>query len=83
MEAKIWLREIKKTFEVVVGEYKKTIFDAYMLNGEASYWWEVKQVLEESGVTSWIRFTKLLLEKYLPKNLENQIELNMSLSICQ
>ena len=34
VEAKIWLREIKKTFEVVgVGEGKKTIFDAYILNG--------------------------------------------------
>ena len=53
VEAKIWLREIKKTFKVVgVGENKKTIFDAYMFNRETNYWWEAKQVLEESSVIS-------------------------------
>ena len=32
VEAKIWLREIRKTFEIVGGEEdKKTIFDAYCL----------------------------------------------------
>ena len=68
----MWPREIKKTSEIVgVEEDKTTIFDAYILNGEANYWWEAKQVLEESSVISWIRFTKLLLERYLPKNLKN------------
>ena len=38
VEAKIWLSEIKKTFKIVGSEEdKKTIFDAYMLNGEANY----------------------------------------------
>ena len=46
VEANIWLREIKKTFEIVdVEEDKKTLFDAYMLNGEANYWWEAKQAI--------------------------------------
>ena len=76
VEAKIWLREIKKTFEIVGAEEdKKTILDAYMLNGETNYWWEAKQIAEESSVISWTRFTKLLLEKYFPKHIENQIEL--------
>ena len=39
VKAKIWLREIEKTFEIVgVKEDKKTIFDTYMFNGEANYW---------------------------------------------
>ena len=48
-----------------------------MLNWEATYRWEAKQVLEESSVISWTRLTKLLLEKYFFKNLENQIELKI------
>ena len=72
----MWLRKIEETFEIVgIEEDKKTIFDAFMLNGEANYWWIAKLVLEESSVISWTRFTKLLLEKYVPKHLENHIEL--------
>ena len=46
-----------------------------MLNGEANYQWEDKRVLEESSGISLTRSTKLFLEKYVPKHLENQIEL--------
>ena len=39
VEAKIWLKKIKKTYEIVGVEWdKKTIFNAYMLNGKANYW---------------------------------------------
>ena len=30
---------------VGVYEDKTTIFDTYMLNGEANYWWEAKQAI--------------------------------------
>ena len=56
---------------VDVEEDKKTIFDTYMLNREANYWREAKQVLEECSMIAWTRFTKLILEKYFPKHLEN------------
>ena len=46
-----------------------------MLNVEANNWWEAKRFLEESSVMSWTRFTKLFLEKYVLKHLENQMEL--------
>ena len=46
-----------------------------LLNEEANYWWEANQVLEESSVISRNRFTKLFLKKYVPKHLENHIEL--------
>ena len=67
VEAKIWLREIEKTFEMVdVEDDKKTILDAYMLNRMGNYWWEAKLVLEESSVISWSRFKKLFLNKHVP-----------------
>ncbi|XP_074355258.1 uncharacterized protein LOC141693960 [Apium graveolens] len=76
VEARVWLREIEKTFEIVdVKEEKKTIFAAYMLKGEANYWWEAKKTLETTFPIPWTRFTKLFLEKYFPKYMENQMEL--------
>lgn len=46
VEARVWLKEIEKTFEIVgVEENRKTIFAAYMLKGEANYWWEAKKGL--------------------------------------
>ncbi|XP_074342240.1 uncharacterized protein LOC141679718 [Apium graveolens] len=76
VEARVWLREIEKTFEIVdVEEEKKTIFAAYMLEGEANYWWEAKKTLETTFPIPWTRFTELFLEKYFPKYMENQMEL--------
>nr|XP_017245279.1 PREDICTED: uncharacterized protein LOC108216926 [Daucus carota subsp. sativus] len=92
VEAKIWLTEIEKTFEIVgVEENKKTIFAAFMLKGEANYWWEAKKKLEGSNVIPWARFTELFLEKYFPKHLENQMEIkflelkqgNMSVAVYE
>ncbi|XP_074374397.1 uncharacterized protein LOC141714798 [Apium graveolens] len=71
-----WLREIEKTFEIVdVEEEKKTIFVAYILKGEANYWWEAKKILENTFPIPWTRFTELFLEMYFPKYIENQMEL--------
>ena len=76
VEARAWLKEIEKTFEIVgVEEDKKTIFATYMLKGEANYWWEAKKTMEGNAVISWTRFTQLFLEKYFPKYLKNQMEL--------
>ena len=76
IEARTWLKEIEKAFEIVsVEEDKKTLFASYMLKGEANYWWEAKKGLEGANVITWERFTELFLEKYYPKYLENQMEL--------
>ncbi|XP_074347033.1 uncharacterized protein LOC141685854 [Apium graveolens] len=76
VEARVWLCEIEKTFEIVdVKEEKKTIFAAYMLKGEANHWWEAKKTLETTFPIPWTRFTELFLEKYFPKYMENQMEL--------
>ncbi|XP_074335026.1 uncharacterized protein LOC141672325 [Apium graveolens] len=67
---------IEKTFEIVgVEEDKKTIFAAFMLKGEANYWWEAKRTIEDNPVIPWERFTTLFLEKYFPRHLEQQMEL--------
>ncbi|XP_074323496.1 uncharacterized protein LOC141660410 [Apium graveolens] len=74
--ARVWLREIKKTFEIVgVENDKKTLFAAYMLKEEANYWWEAKRNLEGTTVISWDRFMEIFLEKYFPRHMEAQMEL--------
>lgn len=75
IKARAWLREMEKTFEIVgVEENKKTIFAAYLLKGEANFWWEAKMTTEGTGTITWTRFTELFLEKYVPKYLKNQLE---------
>ena len=47
VEAKAWLKEMEKAFELVkVGEDQKTTYASYFLKGEASYWWESTRALE-------------------------------------
>ncbi|XP_074363144.1 uncharacterized protein LOC141703561, partial [Apium graveolens] len=76
VEARVWLREIEKTFEIVdVEEEKKIIFAAYMLKGEANYRWEANKTLETTFPIPWTRFTELFFQKYFPKYMENQMEL--------
>ncbi|WOG86073.1 hypothetical protein DCAR_0205270 [Daucus carota subsp. sativus] len=76
VEARVWLKEIEKYFEIVgVEEDKKMIFVGFILRGEANYWWEVKRVMEGTTTIPWDRFSHLLLEKYYPKHLEKQMEI--------
>ena len=89
LKAIIRLRKIKQTSEIVgIEEDMEGISDACMLNRETNYWQEVKQVLEESTVISWIRFPKLLLEKYFPIKKTQRIKQSskfqsLSKRICQ
>lgn len=76
VEARAWLKEMEKSFEIIdVEDEKKTIFAAYLLKGEANYWWEAKKALEGAGVVTWERFTELFLEKYFPDYMEGQMEI--------
>ena len=76
IEAKAWLKEIEKTFELVqVGEDQKIVYASYCLKGEANYWWESMRVIEGEGVIPWARFNELFLEKYFPVFMQNQMEL--------
>ncbi|XP_074342701.1 uncharacterized protein LOC141680347 [Apium graveolens] len=49
-------------------------YASYFLKGEANYWWESTCSLEEEGPVPWTRFTELVLEKYFPDYLQNQLE---------
>ena len=76
VEARAWLKEIEKSFEILgVEERHKTIFASYILKGEANYWWESKRNLETDDVIPWDRFTRLLLDKYFPRFMETQMDI--------
>lgn len=68
MEARAWLKEIKKSIEILsIAENQKTVFATYLLKGEANHWWESKKNLEGDGVVTCERFSLLFLEKYFPE----------------
>ncbi|XP_074350888.1 uncharacterized protein LOC141690135 isoform X1 [Apium graveolens] len=76
IEAMAWLKEIEKALAIVrVGEAQKTVYASYFLKGEANYWWEYKKALEDAGMITWERFTELFLEKYFPRYMWNQMEI--------
>ena len=76
MEARAWLKEMEKSFEILqIADDQKTVFATYMLKGEANFWWESKKNLEGEGIITWERFSKLFLDKYFPKYMEGQMEL--------
>lgn len=76
-EAQIWIKEIEKAFKVTqTAENMKTTFAAYMLKGEANFWWETIEAREENKNLELNRFKELFLEKYIPPCLESQMEIN-------
>jgi hypothetical protein len=76
VEAKAWLKEIEKSFEILdTGNAQKTTFAAYLLKGEANYWWEAKKNMEPEGVITWERFSEIFLEKYFSTYMEAEMEI--------
>ncbi|XP_074351873.1 uncharacterized protein LOC141691022 [Apium graveolens] len=76
IEARVWLKEIKKAFALVkVSEEEKTKFASYYLKNETTYWWETVKVLEGTDDVAWYRFKELFLEKFFPQFVQDQIEL--------
>ncbi|XP_027903585.1 uncharacterized protein LOC114163474 [Vigna unguiculata] len=68
-EADAWLRKCEKIFKVMNCEdEKKLLFAAYLLNGDAEYWWAgMQQQMENSEEpVSWANFRTRFLEKYFP-----------------
>ena len=75
IEARAWIKEMEKAFEILgIEEAQKTVFATYLLKGEANYWWESKKNLETTAIITWTRFTTLFLEKYFPVFMEAQME---------
>ena len=76
VEARAWLKEMEKSFKILsIDEAQKTVFATYLLKGEANYWWEAKKNMEMDAVITWERFSRLFLDKYFPRFMENQMEL--------
>lgn len=76
VEARDWLKEMEKSFEILsIEEAQKTVFATYLLKGEANYWWEAKKNMEVDAIITWQRFVQIFLEKYFPRFMENQMEL--------
>ena len=76
VEARAWLKEMEKSFEILsTEEAQKTVFATYLLKGEANYWWEAKKNMETDAIITWERFSQLFLGKYFPRFMENQMEL--------
>ena len=67
---------MEKSFEILsIDEAQKTVFATYLLKGEANYWWEAKKNMEMDVVITWERFSRLFLDKYFPRFMENQMEI--------
>ncbi|KAL8146752.1 hypothetical protein AgCh_004479 [Apium graveolens] len=70
VEARAWLKEMEKSFEILsTDEAQKTVFATYLLKGEA------KKNMETDAIITWERFSQLFLGKYFPRFMENQMEL--------
>ncbi|XP_063942816.1 uncharacterized protein LOC135150444 [Daucus carota subsp. sativus] len=75
--AQTWLKEMEKCFELVPAcAEQKTKFASHYLKNEATYWWESVKNMEGTVEISWERFKELFLEKYFPRFLQDQMELN-------
>lgn len=76
VEARAWLEEMKKSFKILsIAENQKTVFAAYLLEGEANHWWKSKTNLEVKGFVTWGRFSLLFLEKCFPNYMKIQMEI--------
>ncbi|KAL8119802.1 hypothetical protein AgCh_017061 [Apium graveolens] len=76
VEARAWLKEMEKSFEILsTDEAQKTVFATYLLKREANYWWETKKNMETDAIITWERFNQLFLGKYFPRFMENQMEI--------
>ncbi|XP_063942407.1 uncharacterized protein LOC135150191 [Daucus carota subsp. sativus] len=75
--AQTWLMEMEKCFELVPANVEqKTKFASHYLKNEATYWWESVKNMEGTVEITWERFEELFLEKYFPRFLQVQMELN-------
>lgn len=75
-KAYTWIREIEKVFEITnCLEEQKVKFATYSLRDEALFWWDVVEKTTDDKVSKLEDFKKLFREKYIPRNIENEMEL--------
>ncbi|XP_004514096.1 uncharacterized protein [Cicer arietinum] len=70
-KADIWLQEIEKIFDILhCPDKMKVEYVAYLLIGEAEYWWQgARQITEGNHEDmTWEVFKRRFLDKYFPKS---------------
>src|ERR1044072_5280156 len=68
-KADLWLQEVEKIFEVLrTPAESKMGYAAYLLLGEAEYWWRGAKLIMEGNnqEVTWIAFREAFLNKYFP-----------------
>ncbi|MBG9689342.1 hypothetical protein ABD91_00070, partial [Lysinibacillus sphaericus] len=74
--AETWIKQITKIFDVLgCSEEQKVPFAAFMLRGEADYWWEsIKRTQPAALKMSWEKFQELFNDKYFPESIRHMKE---------
>ncbi|XP_075665441.1 uncharacterized protein LOC142635113 [Castanea sativa] len=77
MEGERWIIEMEKVFRVLeCSEGEKVTYAAYMLSGDAYYWWRLEEDNRGQETEPWTceLFKSVFYEKYFPKSIHFQKE---------
>jgi len=86
-EAETWIMQMEKIFDMVgCTEVQKVYFASFKLKGEAEQWWRSTKKtlpLEEDEILTWTIFLDAFYEKYFPKSVwdEKEVEFESSNSV--
>src|ERR1044072_9915409 len=74
-KADLWIQEVEKIFTVLrTPEATKLDYAAYLLLGDAEYWWRgARLILEANHVAvNWESFRRVFLQKYFPVSAQEE-----------
>ncbi|KAJ9671050.1 hypothetical protein PVL29_027171 [Vitis rotundifolia] len=73
LEAKNWMKEIKKILDVIaVPEEMRVSLAFFMLSDEADNWWDMMKTTQDVTQMVWMQFEELLLSNYFPEAVRRQ-----------
>ncbi|XP_035540236.1 uncharacterized protein LOC118344218 [Juglans regia] len=73
-----WISDLEKTFEICgCIETQKVLYASYLLQGDATAWWETKRELLEMelgsiAAVSWVRFKREFNDRFFPNTMRKQ-----------
>ena len=83
-EAETWIMQMEKIFDMVgCTEVQKVYFSSFKLKGEAEQWWRSTKKtlpLEEDEILTWTIFLEAFYEKYFPKSVRDEKEVEFESS---
>ncbi|KAF5471234.1 hypothetical protein F2P56_011686 [Juglans regia] len=74
-----WISDLEKMFEICgCSEAQKVLYASYLLQGDATAWWETKRELLEMelgsiAAVSWVRFKKEFNDRFFPISMRKQM----------